>query len=139
MFGHGKAQDQFRALIDFEEACHYYFVFELGMAIVGTCARSEGVEGKKVESEEVEGEKIDFAKARALVGGYQKVRPLAQLEKASLQMFVRYAATATSYWRFNQYNVANPSEALAGHHWGMVKLAQHVTDIPSTEFLELVF
>ncbi|NQZ07357.1 MAG: homoserine kinase [Algicola sp.] len=131
LFGHDKAQDQFIALLDFEEACHYYLVFELGMAIVGTCVSGD--------EEMVEGEKIDFAKARALVGGYQKVRPLAQLEKASLQMFVRYAATATSYWRFNQYNVANPSDELAGHHWGMVKLAQNVTDIPSTEFLKRVF
>jgi homoserine kinase type II len=134
LFGHEPEQDQFKALIDFEEACNYYLVFELGMAIVGSCVTAFEVEG-----EEAELEQVDFAKVRALVAGYQKVRSLSQLEKASLQMFVRYAATATSYWRFNQYNVANPSEELARHHWGMVKLAQDVTDIPSTEFLGRVF
>jgi homoserine kinase type II len=129
LFGTAPEQNQFKALIDFEEACNYYLVFELGMAIIGAC----------VSGDEAGTEAVDFTKARALIAGYQKVRPLAQLEKASLQMFVRYAATATSYWRFKQYNVVNPSDELAAHHWGMVKLAQDVTDIPSTEFLARVF
>ncbi len=135
LFGQDLEQNQFKALIDFEEACHYYLVFELGMAIIGACV----TEVKSEEADKAGAQTIDFTKVRALIAGYQKVRPLAQLEKASLQMFVRYAATATSYWRFKQYNVVNPCEEFAAHHWGMVKLAQDVADIPSTEFLARVF
>ena len=50
---------KFKAIIDFEEACYYYNVFELGMAIVGTC---------------IDDTSINFDKARALVKGYQCVR-----------------------------------------------------------------
>jgi len=78
----------FKAIIDFEEACHYYLVFELGMCILGTCVNNSVV---------------DFKKARSLVDGYQKVRLLVQKEKNSLQVFIRYAAAATSYWRFGKW------------------------------------
>jgi homoserine kinase type II len=117
-------QGQFKAIIDFEEACHYYFVFELGMAIVGCC---------------VTGTIVDLKRVRALVDGYQQVRSLQEIEKQSLQMFIHYAAVATSYWRFNQYNVENPCEDKAGHHWQMVKVAVGVAEVSKAGFYERVF
>ena len=107
----------FKAIIDFEEACHYYLIFELAMGIVGCCVN----------------------KVRALVDGYQQVRPLEQLEKESLQLFVRYAATATSYWRFNKYNIEEPHEDKARHHWRMVHIAKEVTEISKTRFFDVIF
>ena len=35
--------DQLMAIIDFEDACHYYRSFDLGMAIVGTCRDHQGI------------------------------------------------------------------------------------------------
>jgi len=114
----------FKAIIDFEEACHYHLIFELGMGILGTCVNDITV---------------DLNKARALVAGYQKVRPLAQIEKESLQLFVRYAAVATSYWRFNKYNIKDPIEDRADHHWQMVQIAREVSEISITQFFDAIF
>lgn len=114
----------FKAIIDFEEACHYHLIFELGMGILGACVNDITV---------------DLDKARALVDGYQQVRPLAQIEKESLQLFVRYAAVATSYWRFNKYNIEEPSEDRAGHHWQMVQIAKEVAEISTTRFFDAIF
>ncbi len=114
----------FNAIIDFEEACHYYRVFELGMAIIGTC---------------VEDTKIDLEKASALVRGYQQIIELELIEKESLQMFVQYAATATSYWRFDKYNIDSPEADKANKHWQMVQLAEAINEIPSKDFIHAVF
>ena len=114
----------FKAIIDFEEACHYHLIFELGMGILGICVNDI---------------RVDLVKARALVNGYQQVRPLAQIEKESLQLFVRYAAVATSYWRFNKYNIEEPSKDRAGYHWKMVKIANEVAEISTTHFFEAIF
>ncbi len=115
----------FKAIIDFEEACHYYSVFELGMAVVGTCVE--------------DGISVNLDKVRALVAGYQQIRPLQPTEKQSLQLFVRYAAVATSFWRFNKYNVEEPNIDKANHHWQMVQLANGIGDIPASQFLTAVF
>ncbi len=49
--------DQLMAIIDFEEACHYYRGFDLGMAIVGACRNRRG---------------ISFEKAGRFIRGYEK-------------------------------------------------------------------
>jgi len=114
----------FSAIIDFEEACHYYRVFELGMAIIGSC---------------VEDNLVNFEKACALVGGYQKINPLEKIEQESLQMFVQYAATATSYWRFNKYNIDAPEKDKANKHWEMVELSESVKAISPSKFIDAIF
>ena len=114
----------FKAIIDFEEACNYYLVFELGMAIVGCC------------TEDIT---INLKKARAFVDGYQQVRKLEEIEKVSLQLFVRYAAVATSYWRFNKYNIEEPSKDMVGHHCQMVQLSKEVVKISTTRFFDALF
>ena len=114
----------FKAIIDFEEACNYHLIFELGMGILGTCVNDITV---------------DLNKARSFVDGYQQVRLLAQIEKESLQFFVRYAAVATSYWRFNKYNIEEPNEEKAGHHWQMVRISNEVAEISTTSFFDAIF
>lgn len=113
-----------KAIIDFEEACNYYLIFELGMGILGTCLNDI---------------KIDLNKARSLVDGYQKVRQLTHIEKEKLQVFVRYAAVATSYWRFNKYNIKEPNENKEDHHWQMVQISNEVAKIPAKSFFEATF
>ena len=65
------------AIIDFEEACHYYRSFDLGMAIVGTCRNRQG---------------ISFQKVRKFLHGYQNNMSLESAERESLKTFVVYAA-----------------------------------------------
>ena len=115
---------EFKAIIDFEEACHYYLIFELGMGILGTCVNDI---------------MVDLDKARALVSGYEEVRPLTKIEKESLQLFVRYAAVATSYWRFNKYNIEEPNKDRASHHLQMMQIAKVVGEISKTHFFDAIF
>ncbi|PCI67052.1 MAG: hypothetical protein COB38_09835 [Gammaproteobacteria bacterium] len=114
----------FNAIIDFEEACFYYRVFELGMAIIGSC---------------VEDNLVDLEKACALVQGYQQIKPLEKIEQESLQMFVQYAATATSYWRFDKYNIDAPEKNKANKHWEMVELSESVKAISPSKFIDAIF
>ena len=69
MFDKGK----FKAIIDFEEACVYYRIFDLGMAIVGLCAQ---------------GNEIKIGKTKALLGGYQDQTRLKRQERKYLQLFI---------------------------------------------------
>ena len=114
----------FRAFIDFEEACNYYLVFELGMGILGCCINRNN---------------IDLNKARAFVRGYQQERPLVDKEKESLQLFVQYAAVALSYWRFNKYNIKEPNERMASQHWEMVEVAKNISEILESGFYNSIF
>jgi homoserine kinase type II len=110
-----------KAILDFEEVCQYYKVFDLGMGIVGLC---------------LEGTKVNLNKVRSLVMGYQQVRVLEKQEKENLQLFVEYAAIATSKYRFWKYNIDTPITEKANHHWQMVKVAKNVNRIPKVRFLE---
>lgn len=114
----------FKAFIDFEEACNYYLVFELGMGILGCCIKSNT---------------IDLDKARAFVRGYQRERPLADQEKENLQLFIQYAAVALSYWRFNKYNIKEPNESVASQHWEMVEVAKNISEVSDMHFLNSIF
>jgi homoserine kinase type II len=72
------------------------------------------------------------------VAGYQQVRTLQPIEK-SLQLFIRYAAIALSYWRFNKYNIEEPDLGKEDHHWQMVQLAKSISEMPANQFLTVVF
>ena len=64
---------------------------------------------------------------------------LEESEKETLQLFVEYAAIATSYWRFWKYHFHSPIPEKADKHWQMVRLAEGVNAIPETSFLATVF
>ena len=113
-----------RAIIDFEEACHYYRVFDLGMAIVGLCT---------------EGETAALDKAQALVNGYQQAQRLEGREKETLQLFVEYAAIATSHWRFWKYYIHTPQSEEADKPFAMMRLAETIRAIPKATFLNAIF
>ncbi len=103
--------DEFRAILDFEEACLYFRAFDLGMGIVGMCRGDTRVVPEK---------------AVALVAGYQEVRILEEEEKRTLPLFAEYAATATSFWRYWKYNIHAPTAKDADKHWLMVRLAEEL-------------
>jgi homoserine kinase type II len=113
-----------KALIDFEEACQYYKVFDLGMAVVGLC---------------VEDAKVSMTKVRSLVAGYQNISVLDEVEKEALQLFIEYAAIATSSWRFWKYNIDKQIAGKADKHYEMVKIADCAGAIPKAKFMQAVF
>ena len=113
------ADEQFKALIDFEEACYYYRVFDLGMCVLGTCMQDGA---------------IDMAKTVALVRGYAQTITVHALELEHLQLFVEYAAMATSYWRFWKHNIHQPTADKARAHWEMVDCARAANSVPRAAF-----
>lgn len=115
---------KFKALIDFEEACQYYKVFDLGMAVVGLCTEES---------------KVRLPKVRSLVNGYQEIRVLEEAEKEFLPLFIEYAAIATSSWNFWKYNIDTPIAELSGKHWKMVNIAMDASAIPGEIFMSAVF
>ncbi len=115
---------QLKAIIDFEESCHYYLIFDIGMAALGLC-RNKTI--------------IDLAGVKALVDGYLEVRDLTPLERTSLQLCIEYAATATSRWRYWKYNFDAPTESRKDIHWEMVGLALYVQGIEKPCFNAKVF
>jgi len=114
--------DRLVAIIDFEEACHYYRSFDLGMTIVGTCRDRQG---------------ISFQKARQFLRGYQNDMTLGSVERESLQAFAVYAAVATSFWRFRQYHLLRPEPQLYDKHVEMQTLADTIFEYPQSSFTEL--
>jgi len=115
---------EFKAIIDFEEACQYYKIFDLGMAIVGLCTKES---------------KLKLNKVRSLVKGYQRIRVLEEQEKESLQLFVEYAAIATSSWRFWKYNIDTPIAENSDKHMQMVNIANNAGAIPNAIFMNTIF
>jgi len=112
------------AIIDFEEACHYYRAFDLGMCAAGSCTT---------------GGFLDFDKTRALVDGYLDIGNLTDQEKKSLQAFVIYGATATSFWRFRQYNILKPGHENSTAYRLMNRIADQVHDMPADDFFTTIF
>ena len=116
--------DNLKAMIDFEESCQTYRVFDLGMAVVGLCTINSCVALNKV---------------RALVNGYQQVRKLEEKEKESLQLFIELGAALTSAWRFWKFNIDAPDEQKSQTYQHMVDIAKNIRAKPQTTFMEAIF
>jgi len=114
--------DQLMAIIDFEEACHYYRCFDLGMVIVGACRDRHG---------------ISFEQVGRFICGYQKRTTLEAIERETLKAFAVYAAVATSFWRFRQYHLRRPEPRLYEKHVEMQILADTISKYPESRFAEL--
>jgi len=114
--------DQLMAIIDFEEACHYYRGFDLGMVIVGACRDRKG---------------ISFEKAGRFIQGYEKETNIPTKEQETLKTFAVYAAVATSFWRFRQYHLRRPEPRLYNKHVEMQTLADTISEYPDASFTEL--
>lgn len=117
-------QGQLAAILDFEEACHYYLIFDLGMCAAGTCSTS-GL--------------LSLEATASLINGYQAVRQLDELEKELLQLHIVYGAAATAFWRFRQFNIIHPEVGKSDHYLEMMHLADHVSDIHPEAFTGKIF
>ena len=118
------AEGRLAALLDFEEACHYYKIFDIGMTAVGCCA-PQGI--------------FSLEMAAALVDGYQSIRKLEAQEREVLQLYIEYGAAATSFWRYRQYNLRNPDPEMKDHYLVMVEIANQVQSFASELFIDKVF
>lgn len=112
------------AVLDFEEACHYYKLFDLGMCAVGCC----GKEGR-----------FDMKKTAFLLKGYQKHVILNHHERRQLKVFMEYAAVAASSWRFHQYNIKYPGHRMAGSYQVLSSMADHIHETGNNEFISICF
>jgi homoserine kinase type II len=112
-------QDAGPVIMDFEEAAHYYLIFDLGMAIVGLCCDA-GI--------------LNRSKVNALVSGYQSISPLNQIEVTKLKPFVAYAASVTACWRFGQFHAIQPDETKQDCYLEMKQIADEMLTIPDADF-----
>lgn len=109
-------------IMDFEEACYYYRLFDIGMMIVGTCCKNNH---------------LNKEKTRQLVKGYQQRSFLSIKEKNALQAFTVYAATATAYWRHQNFNYVHIIPKMKNHYLAMQQLADHIRTMESQWWLGL--
>lgn len=117
-------EGELTAILDFEEVCNYSLVFDVGMCIAGCCNEQE---------------RVDMKATASLVGGYQSVRKLEELERELLQLHIIYGAVATSFWRYRQFNILYPNVGKNDAHLEMVNLADQVDSISATLFQEKIF
>lgn len=110
------------AVLDFEEACNEYKLFDIGMGLVGCCARNSLFS-------------MDLVKH--FLSGYQKVCPFMDAEKKQLKIFMEYAAVAASFWRFRQYNLCYPSPDKKDNYKELSSLADQVHAMDETWFESL--
>ena len=117
-------EGEFQALIDFENSCYYFSVFDIASAISGTCIEVDGT--------------VNLKKAAQIVAGYQQSRPFTPEEKSALQLFTSYAVTGISFWRYMKYNVHNPTEEKKFLHRERMMVAKHIQAIPTAEFNQVL-
>jgi homoserine kinase type II len=108
-------------IMDFEEACYYYRVFDIGMMIIGTCSHEAT---------------INLSKVASLLKGYQGEIKLLEIEKKALKAFTVYAATATGYWRHQNYNYVNVVPEMKDHFLEMKNLADYIMSLHESALFE---
>jgi homoserine kinase type II len=117
-------RDMLKAIIDFETSCYYFFLFDLGMCIVGTCMK----DGHLLVND-----------AQSLLAGYHYTRALSLLERDSLKLFVEYSAIATAFWRFRQHHILSRDENLKNSYLEMKQIADNIHAMKKENFLKLLF
>lgn len=105
--------DELVAIIDFELACNYFFVFDLAMAIVGLCLHN--------------GEPCP-RRTRSLIAGYHAVRRLNTSEFSAIQPLTEYAAIMTSLWRYWRYCCHEPGHAKHDSYQELTAVADNVSN-----------
>ena len=89
-------EGQFKAIIDFGEACHYTRAFDIGSILFGACM----VDGK-----------LDLERAAGVLGGYQGRLRLEPGEREAIQFFAVYAGAAISAWHYLHTFLKKPLES----------------------------
>ena len=110
-------------IIDFESGYHGKCIFDIGQTTIGSC-RENG--------------SLNYGKVRALVDGYQSVRPLEDREKALLKLGASQAAAVISIWRFYYFNL-RCGEANNQRYFEAVKLSDDLDALSNDRFMKSVF
>ena len=110
-------------IMDFEEACNYYRIFDLGMTIVGTCTDNSVINPDAVKH---------------FLSGYQAEAELSNEEKAAFKPFTIYAAAGMAYWRFKQFNILFPGLGQQNHYLELQQTAEMLLTISNDDFLDLL-
>lgn len=110
------AGEQLVALIDFELACNYDRIYDLAMAMVGTCVANG---------------RVCWPLATHLLRGYEVITKLISVEKETLPEACVYAATLTSQWRYWRYRWREPSHHRANSYEEMVLVAKQFCEVKS--------
>ena len=110
-------------IMDFEEASYYYRVFDIGMAIIGTCAQEKT---------------INFHKVGRLLNGYLQETALLDIELNALQTFTVYAGASMTFWRHINFNYTKPDPKMSNHYLGLKVLTDYVEEQPADCFLNLI-
>ncbi|MBH3321840.1 phosphotransferase [Serratia ureilytica] len=111
--------EQFVGMIDFELTCIYHSVFDIAMAIVGTC----GINGR-----------LSPEKAKHIIAGYNSIRMLEAREIKVLKTYTEYAAILTSLWRYWRYRIYQPGGDKSDKYREMTSLAK---SIERTDFSQI--
>ena len=103
--------ENFVSMIDFELSCIYHSVFDIAMAIIGTCTMNE---------------RLLPEKAAQLISGYNSIRVLEENEIKVLKRYTEYAALLTSLWRYWRYRIYQPGGVKSDKYQEMVGLAKSI-------------
>jgi len=109
-------------IMDFEEATHYYRVFDIAVLFISLCVQSGD---------------IDFIRASSILKGYTSVTRLTDKEKQALQPLTVYAAAGVAFWRHKNFNFTKPDKDLKDTYLKMKDLADRVRALSSNFFSSL--
>jgi len=111
--------ESYVTIMDFEEAAHYYRMFDIGMAIIGSC-RENNI--------------INLGKLQALLKGYKTEINLTPIEKQTLQAFTIYAGAAMTFWRHINFHFTNPDPNFYEHYKELQNVTDYIKELPSEIF-----
>lgn len=110
-------------LMDFEEAVHYYRVFDIGMTIIGICG---------------DGEVVNLEKVKHFLKGYQSEVKLSEQEIISLKAFTIYAGASMTFWRHQNFNYVKPDPKMFNHYLGLKVLVDYMFELSDNYFVNLI-
>ncbi|MFB6548390.1 phosphotransferase [Streptomyces sp. NPDC056405] len=87
-------------------------LLDLGMAAVGLAQDEVGL--------------LDTERLYALLDGYEKLRPLATVDRAMLPLEIEHAALIIAFHRYHRHNVRFPNPERATYHRAMVRFTESV-------------
>ena len=110
-------------IMDFEEATHYYRIFDIAMTFIGVCRHDNS---------------LDFERAKSILNGYRSQTELSDEEKESLQVFTIYAAASMSFWRHRNFHYTVPTPALFDHYLELKRIADKIKKMDKKVFMLLL-
>ena len=106
-------------LIDFYFACNDFLAYDVAICLNAWCFEADGA--------------LNVTKARALLAGYQKVRPLSEAERAALPVLARGSALRFLLTRLYDWLNVPPGALVAPkdplEYWRKLRFHQSVADI----------